>query len=234
MTNEYGQQPYPGHQPPIPGYGAPAGSGYPQQQAGYPGTPPGGQPAYPGTPPGGQPVYAGQPGQPYPQGPGGYGSGYGPAPVEKPGGVTGAAVLGFIQAGLTLITTVLFTMGLFNAQGIADSAEVDSSPLIELWIVDIAQFAGVVLLIFGAVQLLGGSGRMLFLIGAGLEIALSLYWMIRFAGMETEGLDFAEGFRNSIIVFAIGFAILPIIGLILAAGSAAGRYIEAKQGQGQR
>ncbi len=196
MTNEYGQQPYPGQQP-YQGQGQP-GYGYPQ------------------TPPGGQPVYAGQP---YPQ----QQSGYGPAPIEKPGTITGAAVLGFIQAGLTLISTIIFAVGLMNAASIA------SEGLGEPWAVCIAQFVGVVILIVGAVQLIGGSSRMLFLIATGLEVALSLYWAIRFGAADTAGISAVENFRNSLIIIAVGFAIMPVIGLILAAGSGPGNYINAKR-----
>jgi hypothetical protein len=200
MTNEYGQQPYPGQQP----Y---QGGQQPQGQPGY---------GYPQTPPAGQPVYAGQP---YPQ----QQPGYGPAPIEKPGAITGAAVLGFIQAGLTLISTIIFTMGLINAGSV-------TSGLGEMWVVDIAQFAGVILLILGSVQLIGGTSRTMYLVATGLEIAVSLYWAIRFGALPTEGINAVENFRNSLVVIAVGFVIMPVIGLILAAGSGPGRYIAAKQG----
>jgi hypothetical protein len=197
MTNEYGQQPYPGQQPPIPGYGPPQ------------------------TPPAGQPVYAGQP---YPQQNPGYG-GYGPAPIEKPGAITGAAVLGFIQAGLTLISTIILAMGLMNAGSLT------SDGLAEPWAITIIQFVAVILLIFGSVQLIGGSSRAMFLTAAGLEVALALYWAIRFGATETAGISAIENFRNSLIIIAVGFAIMPVIALILAAGSAPGRYIQAKRGR---
>jgi hypothetical protein len=203
MSNEYGQQPYPGQQPPVPGYGQ--------------------QPGYPQTPPGGQPVYAGQP---YPQGQGqNHGGGYGQqAPLEKPGTITGAAVLGFIQAGITLIATIILAMGLMNAGSVTDG-------LAEPWVVTIAQFVGVILLIFGSVQLIGGSNRNLYLIAVGLEIVISLYWAIRFGAADTAGLAAIENFRNSLILIAVGFVIMPVIGLILAAGSGTGRYIAAKRGR---
>ncbi|MBP2324253.1 hypothetical protein JOF56_004638 [Kibdelosporangium banguiense] len=219
MSNEYGQQPYPGHQPPIPGYGAPAGSGYPQQ--GYPQ----GQPGYPGTPPGGQPVYAGQP---YPQGQGGYGGGYGPAPVEKPGGVTGAAVLGFIQAGITLITTGLLFAGLFAAGG---------GPGIAIgWAVALAQLAGLILLIFGAVQLMSGTNRMLYVIGAILELVICAYYLINIAISDTDtgNAAFSSALGNlkaAATVVPIVFAVMPLIGLILALGSSTTSYLQAKAAQ---
>jgi hypothetical protein len=225
MTNEYGQQPYPGHQPPIPGYGAPAGSGYPQQQ-GQPGTPPGGQPGYPGTPPGGQPVYAGQP---YPQGgPAGYGGGYGPAPVEKPGGVTGAAVLGFIQAGITLITTGILFSGLF-ATGGAEGTGLG-------WVIALAQLAGLILLIFGAVQLMSGTSRAMYLAGAGLELAICAYYLISIliADTDTESAALSStlaDMKAAAAVIPIVFAVMPLIGLILALNSGTTRYLQAKAAQ---
>ncbi|TCO46688.1 hypothetical protein [Actinocrispum wychmicini] len=202
MTNEYGQQqPYPGQQP---GYG---------QQPGQPGY---GYP--PQTPPGGQPVYAGQP---YPQG----APGYGQMPIEKPGTITGAAVLAFIQAGITLITTIIITMGLINASSVTGG-------LGEGYAVMIAQFLGVVLLIVGSVQLLNGSSRGLFLVATGLEVVIALYWAIRFgSAINAGGIGAIENFRNSLIVIALGYAVLPVIALILGAGSGVGRYIQAKQGR---
>jgi hypothetical protein len=226
MTNEYGQQPYPGHQPPIPGYGAPAaGSGYPQQQGGYPGTPPGGQPAYPGTPPGGQPVYAGQP---YPQGQGGYGGGgYGQAPIEKPGSVTGAAVLGFIQAGITLITTAIIFFGLIG------TASVQSGDAAIGWIVAFAQLAGLILLIFGAVQLMSGTNRMLYLVGVIVELLICGYYLISIVATDTGGGvlgDQFEDLKAAMTVIPIVFAVMPVIGLILALGSGTTRWLQAKRG----
>lgn len=204
MTNEYGQQPYPGQQP---GYGQ---QQQPQQGYGYP----------PQTPPGGQPVYAGQP---YPQQ--GQMPGYGAMSVEKPGTITGAAVLAFIQAGITLITTIILIMGLVNASSVTDTG------LGEPWAVAIAQFLGVILLIVGSVQLLNGSSRGLFLAATGLEVVLAIYWAVRFGVIDTGGIEAFSNFRNSLIVIAVGFAVMPVIALILGAGSGVGRYVQAKQGR---
>jgi hypothetical protein len=146
--------------------------------------------------------------------------GQGRAPVQKPGTITGAAVLGFIQAGITLIATVIFTLGLAQASALA-------SGLGEMWAVDIAQIAGIVILIIGGVLLAGGKSRGLFLVATGLEIALSLYWAIRFGSVSTDGIGAFESFQNFFILLAIGFAIMPVIALILAAGSRPGQYIQA-------
>jgi hypothetical protein len=217
MTNEYGQQPYPGHQPPIPGYGAPSSGGFPQQQPQ--------QPGYPQTPPGGQPVYAGQP---YPQGPGGYGSGYNQAPVEKPGSVTGAAVLGFVQAGITLITTAIIFFGLIG------TASLQSGEAAMGWVVAFAQLAGVILLIFGAVQLLSGANRVLYLVAVILELVICAYYLINILAVDTGGGVLGDQFEDlqaAMTVIPIVFAVMPLIGLFLAIGAATGNFVQAKRGR---
>jgi hypothetical protein len=217
MTNDYGQQPYPGHQPPNPGYGAPSSGGFPQQ--GYP------QQGYPQTPAGGQPVYAGQP---YPQGGGGYGSGYNQAPVEKPGSVTGAAVLGFIQAGITLITTAILFFGLIGTQSVQTSETTMG------WVIAFAQLAGLILLIFGAVQLLSGSNRLLYIVGAVVELAICVYYLVNILGADTGGGVLGDQFEDlqaAMTVIPIVFAVMPLIGLILALGSGTSRWIAAKRGR---
>jgi hypothetical protein len=204
MTNEYGQQPYPGQQP--------YQGGQQQPQQGY---------GYPQTPAGGQPVYAGQP---YPQ----QQPGYGPAPVEKPGAVTGAAVLGFIQAGLTLITTGILFFGLIGTSSTASAAGTDTTMG---WVVALAQLAGLVLLIFGAVQLMSGTSRGLYLIGAGVELAICLYYLISIVASDTGGLSVLADMKAAATVIPIVFAVMPLIGLILALGQGTSRYIQAKRGR---
>src|SRR5439155_8860144 len=96
-----------------------------------------------GTPPGGFQQQGGYPQQAgYPVAPG-YAPPMGSGPTEKPGAITGSAVLAFIQAGITLITTGLIFIGLFAAGSDAGA---------EGWLLAIAQLAGIILLIFGAVQ----------------------------------------------------------------------------------
>ncbi|ALG12641.1 hypothetical protein [Kibdelosporangium phytohabitans] len=205
MSNEHGQQQHPGQQSPMPGFAPPPQSGYPQ-------TPPGGQPAYPAH-------------QPYPGGPGSYG--YGQQPAAKPGSVTGAAVLGFIQAGITLITTGILFSALFGTASVQDSSAAFG------WILALAQLAGLVLLIFGAVRLLSGSSRTLYIVGAALELVICAYYLISFLAIPNGGM-FAEqvaDLKAAMAVIPIVFAIMPLIGLILALGSAAGNYVSATRGR---
>lgn len=144
-------------------------------------------------------------------------------PVEKPGSVTGAAVLGFIQAGITLITTALIFIGLLAAGSDGDGGELALG-----WLVALAQTAGIVLLIFGAVQLLSGTSRALYVTGAGIEIAVSLYYFIRIVAADSGGIGKLEDIKAAGSVIPIMFAVLPVIGLILALGSACTRYLRAR------
>lgn len=236
---DYGQQPaqqYPQSNP----YGQPAqGEQHPQSNPyGQPAAPQGEQ--YPQSNPYGQPAAQPDPyaqqnqyGQPAQQQPYGYAQpapGY-PAPgygysvaIEKPGAVTGAAVLGFIQAGLTLLTTAILFIGLVGSGGAASDAF--------SWIIAIAQLAGVVLLIFGAVQLMSGTNRTLYAVAAGLEIAISLSWII-YVSVQVSGVGDIPGVGQAVgvvVVIAIFFAAMPLIGLILSLGSSVSRYIAAKSG----
>nr|WP_157528068.1 hypothetical protein [Kibdelosporangium sp. MJ126-NF4]CEL17139.1 putative membrane protein [Kibdelosporangium sp. MJ126-NF4]CTQ91632.1 putative membrane protein [Kibdelosporangium sp. MJ126-NF4] len=204
MSNEYGQQPQHGQQSPVPGFAPPPQSGYPQ------------------TPPGGQPMYPAQQ-QPYPGGPGGYGPGYGQQPGVRPGSVTGAAVLGFIQAGITLITTGILFIGLFG------TVSVQGGEAALGWLIAIAQLAGLVLLIFGAVQLMSGTSRALYLVGVILELVICAYYLISFLAIDTGGVVGSqfEDMKNALAVVPVIFAIMPLIGLILALGQATTTYVSS-------
>ena len=187
---------------------------YGQQQQPVPGFAPPQQPGYPPTPPGGQAAY---PAQPYPGAPGGYGQ-----PTVRPGSVTGAAVLGFIQAGITLITTGMLFVGLFGTMS------GQGSEAIEAWLVAIAQLAGLVLMIFGAVQMMSGTSRTLYLVGVILELVISAYYLISFLAIDTGSGLLSENFedlKNAMAVIPVVFAVMPLIGLILALGSAASSYL---------
>jgi hypothetical protein len=229
MTQPYGQQP--GQQP---------GGGYPQGQGGYPQTPGQGQPAqgYPQSPPYGQPAQGypqsppyGQPAQQYPQAPGGYGA-MPPAPVEyssgpipRPGTATTAAVLAFVQAGITLIPTVIFLAGLFNATG--DAATSDAALG---WAVVIFQLLGSILLIVGGVQIMGGKNRAMIVAGAAVELAVCVFWIIRVAAIDSQGLDVVDAGKGLIIGFAIFFAIMPTISLVMALGGSTTQFLQSRRG----
>lgn len=219
-----GQQPASGGEGQYGQYGQP-GQYNPQGQQAYPPTGPQGYPqSAPQSAP--QPAYGGgYPQQGYQQqGYGAYPGGYGGAPMEKPGAVTGSAVLGFIQAGLTLISTALLFIGVAGSGSDAPA---------ELWIVAIVQLAGIVLLIFGSVQLMGGQKRSLYLVAVLLQIAISLYWLIRAliglgGAFDLPGVGRAVGV---LIVIVAVFTIAPLIGLILSLGSSVTRYLASRAGR---
>lgn len=206
MSNEYGQQPYPGNQSPVPGFGAPQNPAQPQY-------------GYPQTPPGGQPMYPASPQQPYP-----YQGGYGQSMNVRPGSVTGAAVLGFVQAGLTLITTGIFFVALFGSASVQDSSAAIA------WAVAIAQLAGLLLLIFGAVQLLSGTSRAIYLVGVILELVICGYYLISLLAIDTSNTvlpEVVQDIKAAAAVIPVIFAIMPLIGLILALGSATSDYLRS-------
>ncbi|MGH3758794.1 hypothetical protein [Actinophytocola sp.] len=210
MTQPYGQQPG-GNYP---------GSGGFQQPGGYPdsgGMQPGGgglpqAPQAPGYQPGYQQGYGGMP-----QAPQEYSGG----PVARPGVVTGAAVLAYIQAGITTITTILVWIGVANLEG---------GELALQAIVALAQTIGIVLLIWGGVQIMGGKGRTMLVAGAALELAICLVWLIRFGATDSGGIDFVEDVKAVAIGSAIFFAIMPVIIMVMALGAHVTQFLQSRRG----
>jgi hypothetical protein len=193
MTQPYGQQP--GQQPGQ--YGQPGGY---QQSGGYPQAP----------------SYSQSGGLPQaPPDQGGFGGS-----TARPGTVTAAAVLAYVQAGITTITTILVLAGATQASG-GEAALA--------WLVGLAQVAGIVLLIWGGVQITQGKGRLLLVIGCLVELAICVYYLINFMVVETQNVDVLEGAKAFLIAVAIFFAIMPTISLILSMGGAASQYLDAKR-----
>lgn len=182
---------------------------YPQGQYGQgqygaqqqPYTPP---PQYGGYPP---PAY-GQPSYGAPQ----YGAPYGmPTGPQRPGAALAAAVLAYIQAGLVLICSfVVLAAG-------AAAAE----PLV----IGIIQLVSVGLLVFGGVQLTGGSGRMLMVIANAVQLVLVIYYLIRFAPVS-DVLDLDGG---GLFVIPLIFGVMPAIALGLTFTAAVTRFLVEKQ-----
>lgn len=193
-------QPYGGHQQQQPGGQYPGSGGFQQ---------PGAAPAYPQAP--------------MPPSGGGYGSmpqapqEYSGGPIPRPGAATATAVLAFVQAGLTTITTLLVWIGVFNLEG----GDMALQALIA-----VAQTAGVVLLIMGGIQLMGGKGRTLLIVGAALEIVISLFYMIVYSTLDSGGIDVLEGAKAVLIGAAIFFMIMPIICIVLARGALVTQYLQ--------
>ncbi|TDP91175.1 hypothetical protein [Labedaea rhizosphaerae] len=217
MTNPYGQ---PGQDPQQAG-GYQQSGGYPQS-GGFqqPGTPPGGY-QQPGTPPGGyaQPAYPSAPSYPS--------SGQNPNQLlnTRPGSATAAAVLGFVQAGITLITTILMLIGL---AGVGSGGE--GGELALAWIVTLAQALGAALLIYGGVQLVSGTGRTIFLAGVGVELAICLYYLIRILSLDTSGeLPGASELKSSAAMIPILFAVMPVIALCLALTGNVATWAQSKR-----
>lgn len=169
--------------------------------------------------------------QPYGQQPPGnfnQGPGYGampPAPPEfssgpiaRPGAATAAAVLAFVQAGITAIPGVLSLIGSVNT---GDA---------ETWLATLAVLAGVALLIVGGVQLMGGKAVNLLVIACALEVAISLYYIIRAATIDSEGIEAVNYGKGVIMGFAVFFAIMPVIAVILARGSATTQFLQSRRG----
>jgi hypothetical protein len=167
--------------------------------------------------------------QPYGQQPGDSGQGFGgmpPAPQEytagpvtRPGTVTAAAVLAFVQAGITLICAII-TMGILGAVSDANNTSVggmdvnvDGGVLTMLWILTILSIAGSGALIWAGVQAIGGKSGNLLVIVSAAEIVLSIIWLVMGFG-----------------IFPILLAIMPIISLILMLGAPAKQFVASRRG----
>lgn len=215
MNQPYGQQP---------GGNNPGSGGFQQPGGNYPGSggfqQPGGggfpqAPQAPGYEQGGYPQQGGYGAMP--QAPQEYGG-----PVARPGGTTAAAVLAFVQAGITLITTGILAIALAaiadlaNDQAVTDAGGVDiSASLTEAWIITVVQLIGVGLLIFGGVKLMSGTAGPLFLIAVGLQIALCIYWLVREAAP----------------VVPVALIVMPIVALFLSLSSANKDYVRSRTGR---
>jgi hypothetical protein len=207
MNQPYGQQPG-GNHPGSGGFQQPGGN-YPDsggmQQPGS-----GGFPQAPQAP-GYQQGYGGMPAAPQE---------YSGGPMARPGVVTAAAVLAFVQAGITTITSILVWLGVQNLSG--GDAALQAA-------VALAQTVGVVLLIMGGVQLMSGKSRTMIVIGSALEIVISLVWIVQVAVVDTEGIDMLQDIKTGIIAIALAFAIMPAISLVLSLGGAATQYVQSRR-----
>jgi hypothetical protein len=166
--------------------------------------------------------------QPYGQQPGDANQGYGsmpaaPAeyssgPITRPGTVTAAAVLSFVQAGITLICTIILMIGLgaitaaSNDETIA-GLDVDGGMLALLWVAAIVALAGAGLLIWAGIKALSGTSGNLMLIANGLQIALCVFWLTQNGG-----------------IIAILLAVMPIIALVMMLGGPAKQFEASKRG----
>jgi hypothetical protein len=214
MTQPYGQQPGGtpggGFQP-----GGTPGGGFQQPGGNNPGSggfqQPGGYPQAPQAP-GYQQGYGGMP-----QAPQEYGGG----PVARPGVVTAASVLAYVQAGITTITTVLVFAGASNMEGGMMALQL---------LIGLVQAVGIGLLIMGGVQLMGGKSRTLMIAACALELVVCLFYIILYAAIPSGGIDVVQGAKAVLIGFAIFFAIMPTISLVLARGAQTTQFLQARRG----
>jgi len=206
------------------------GYGY-GEQTGYPAAPAAQPPGYgpgPESPPG---YSSGPGGYPAPDGYPPYGSGYGyqmQRGPSRPGSATASAVLMFIQAAVVLFSTfyVLFFASLAGSASAAGVPEADQYET-EFTVIGILQLVSVGLLIFGGVQLLGGSatGRVLTIVACGIQLAFVVYWMIRIGSLPDFDVDGSTFF----FVVPLMYAVLPLVALPLALGRPVTEYLAAKQ-----
>lgn len=166
--------------------------------------------------------------QPYGQQPGDFNQGAGampPAPAEyssgpvtRPGTVTAAAVLDFVQAGITLISSILMMTVLGAVTSAANDetlagVEVDEGMLALFWGLTVVGIIGAGLLIWAGVKALGGTAGNLMLIANGLQIVLCIVWLVVGA------------------TIAVGFVIMPIIALVLAMQAPAKQFEASRSGR---
>jgi hypothetical protein len=179
--------------------GQPGQAGYP----GQPGYPAGGYPGQPAQPAYGQPAYGPPPGYPP-----GYGD-YPPAPVanRRPGAVTAAAVLAFVQAGLVIVAGIVLLSG---GTSMIDYGGQVSGLGTEWTIVAIITIICGGVILAGGVQLFKGKAALV-VIGSALSLLISVYWVIRISSFDVN--------IGPALVWPLIFAVLPVITLALALGS---------------
>ncbi|CRK57108.1 hypothetical protein [Alloactinosynnema sp. L-07] len=179
-----------------------------------------------GGPHEGFPAYQ-QPG--YPQQPYQQFSGLPMAPAEpgqvrvpRPGVVMSAAVLAFVQAGLTAISTL-------GVVGIAVDLRDGAFPVVGG--LAAAQLVGLLLLIFGGVMALQGKDRVALTVGNVLQLGLCLTYLILINAIPNVDPEDPEGARVAVTLFAVFFAVLPTISLVQTWVSSVGGWMGAQRGR---
>lgn len=137
---------------------------------------------------------------------------YAGGPTARPGTVTGAAVLAFVQAGITLICTIFVLIGAAAVSDVAGKSDLIGGVDVGgtaalLWILGLAGLVGGGLLIWGGVKALSGTAGMLLVIAAAVQILLCIVWLVLGAGF-----------------LPILLVIMPIIALVLSLGGPAKQF----------
>lgn len=184
---------------PHPGYAGPPPTQYPPAPQPVDPYPPGGQPW--GYPPG---YPMGYPAMPYP--------GFGPvAPGERrPGTITAAAVLGYVNAGLLILMGIV----LFSTSSIVDGLNryddyAHDGLSGEFRLDAILNLLAAGLLIGGGVAMTSQTavGRIIYSVGAAITVGESTYWIARWG---------SEGGGTYINFWALLYAAMAIVGVCLA------------------
>jgi hypothetical protein len=166
---------------------------------------PGGPYAYPYLP---QPGYGPPPGYGYPA----PGYGYPPPGDRRPGPLTAAAVLGYINAGLLILAAMILFSG---ASLISDLSDQDStldpgSITAELTFDGFLNLFAGGLLIAGAVLMSTrrAAGRTLYSAGGAIVLIEVIYWLVRWGDLVQNVSD--------LVPYVLLFTALAVIGLSLA------------------
>lgn len=213
QTSAAGQdQPHQQYGEPYQQYGQAPQYGQPTQQYGQ--TPQYGQPAQPygqAATPYGQPQY-GAPGQQYGQ----FGQPYQPpvAGPKRPGAITAAAVLSFVQAGLLLIGGIT---ALGGGTSVLDLGASDQGAV--LTILGLLGIACGGVLIGGGVQSYGGKLNLV-TIGSAVSVVLSIAWFIVLISYDVP--------TGIALIWPLLYAVLPIISISLVMGATAQLWAKSK------
>ena len=173
-------------------------------------------------PPSVQPPYGPVPYGPVPYGPVPYGQppywGVGaPLRPRRPGQVTGAAVLSFVQAGLVLFATLyvwlLVSMG--RLESVAIHGPSNGGPLVvEGTVLAIVQVLSVGALIAAGALALSRRSRLAWvvvLVASAAQLALAGYWAARLPALI--GSVDSGASDNGVAAFAVLFAAAPLVAL---------------------
>ncbi|SFP37513.1 hypothetical protein SAMN05660464_2972 [Geodermatophilus dictyosporus] len=146
-----------------------------------------------------------------------------PAPPRprRPGQVTTAAVLGFVQAGVVALSSAYVlllasTLGTLAVLGGQSSGEAESL-VTEATVLSVVQLLSAVALVVGGVLVLNRRGRASWatlLGGLGAQLAIALYWAVRLLTLDgLAGGVSGPGPVGVLVVLVLFYAVLPGVGV---------------------
>ena len=146
----------------------------------------------------------------------GYASPYGPPPPgeRRPGTLLAAAVLGYVAAAFLVVAALLLAFSV----SLLDDLLGGGSFTAEFTLACLANLAAAGLLIGGGVAMTARNrtGRLVHTGGSVLVLALTVYWLARWA---------ASTGRELLVVYGLFFAGLAAVALILSYVGGAGRWL---------